>query len=61
MPALFDEFFFWFIAALNQGNPVGLPMWGPGPDFDGNGIVEWWEAYTYALAMDTRPENPQYR
>jgi len=66
---VFDEFFFWFIAALNQGNPVGIPMWpvimpiwpGPGPDFDGNGIVDWGEAYLYALAMDTRPENPQYR
>lgn len=65
---VFDEFFFWFIAALNQGNPVGIPMWpvimpigGPGPDFDGNGLVDWGEAYLYALAMDTRPENPQFR
>lgn len=58
---VFDEFLYYFISALNQADPWGGANPGPVIDVNGDGIVDWTEAYNYAQFMDTAPENPQFR
>ena len=56
-----SQFLYYFISALNGTDPWGRPNPLPNPDFNGDGQVDWSEAYQYALIYKHPLDDPQFR
>ena len=54
---IYDEFVYYWIAAVNWEDPYGVPV---DADTNNDGIVSMHEAFIYAEAHDQASEHPQY-